>query len=62
MDVYSMSVEFVKIGKAYRKRCVYISTQFLMGMVINPTTFPLYPSTAHMWVTPNITSFSFWSI
>ena len=29
----------------------------LMGIVTNPTILPLCPSTAHTWVTPNITIF-----
>lgn len=39
----------------------YMSTLFFTGMLMNPTTMPEYPSIAQMCVTPNITSFSFWS-
>ena len=35
---------------------------FFLGIVTKPTILPLYPSTAHTCVTPNITSFSFWSM
>ena len=32
---------------------------FSMGIVVKPTIFPLYPSTAQICVTPNMMSFSF---
>ena len=39
-----------------------MALEFLIGRVMNPTTFLLNPFMAAACVTPNMTSFSFWSM
>ena len=46
----------------YLNKFAYISTLFFTGIDTKPTILLLKPSIAAMCVTPNITSFSFWSI
>ena len=47
---------------SYLNKFAYISTLFFTGIDMKPTILLLKPSIAAMCVTPNITSFSFWSM
>ena len=47
---------------SYLNKIAYISTVFFTCEVMKPTILLLKPSIAAMCVTPNMTSFSFWSM